>query len=408
MPLRAETFIASRLYFSHDEDHRASRPAVKVALAGMIIGVLVMILSFCVVVGFKRTISEQIAGFGSHIQVTSFESNNTHELSPITVTDSLLDVLATLPHSKQVHSFLTKPAVIKTPDAFHGIVLKGTSYWDYFASHLIAGTLPESSQQVLVSQRVASLMNFGVDSTFFCYFVGENLRVRKLTVSGIYQTGFSEFDNQFILSNESLIRGVNHWNDSLVSGIEILIDDLDNLDEAYDDVYFAMVNHVHDDGEFLYTQTLQQLNPQIFSWLDLLDMNVVVIIILMLCVSGFNIVSGLIILILDSVHLIGLLKALGADNAFVRRVFITRSTLLVMKGLLWGNLIGLGMAALQYFTHFLPLDAASYYVNYVPVAFPWTALVLLDIGTLFIALLILMAPSAIVTRISPVKVLHFD
>lgn len=408
MPLRAETYIAHKIYFSQKGENRASRPAVRVALLGMIIGVAVMILTFCIVVGFKRTITNKIAGFGAHIQVTNYENNNTFELSPVTVTDSLIDALETLPHVRQANRFLTKPGVLKTDDSFHGVVVKGTSYWDYFADNMVLGTVPQEPQQVLVSAAVASWMRLGVDSSFYCYFVGDNLRVRKFTVSGIYETGFMEFDELFIIGQERVIRQLNHWSDSLSSGVEILVDDLDYLDEAADYVYFATVNNAQEDSQILYTQTVKQLNPQIFSWLDLLDMNVVVIIILMLCVSGFNIVSGLIILILDSIRLIGTLKALGANNRFVRRVFITQSALLIGKGVLWGDIIGLGLATVQYFTHVLPLDASTYFVSYVPIAFPWLAFLLLNIGTVIITLLILLAPSAIVTRISPAQVMHFE
>lgn len=408
MPLRAETYIANKIYFSQKGENRASRPAVRVALLGMIIGVAVMILTFCVVVGFKRTITDKIAGFGAHIQVTNFENNNTFELSPIVVTDSLIEALETIPHVRQANRFLTKPGVLKTDDSFHGVVVKGTSYWDYFADNLVQGTVPQQPQQVLVSATVASWMRLGVDSAFYCYFVGDNLRVRKFIVSGVYETGFTEFDELFIIGQESVIRQLNHWSDSLSSGVEILVDDLAHLDEAADNVYFATVNTAQEDSQILYTQTVKQLNPQIFSWLDLLDMNVVVIIILMLCVSGFNIISGLIILILDSIRLIGTLKALGANNRFVRRVFLTQSALLIGKGILWGDIIGLGLAAIQYFTHVLLLDASTYFVSYVPIAFPWLAFVLLNIGTVVITLLILLAPSAIVTRISPAKVMHFE
>lgn len=406
--MRAETFIAKRLFFAQQGAKKASRPAVKVALAGIVVGVVVMILTFCIVVGFKQTITAKMAGFGAHIQVTNFEDNNTYELSPISISDSLINALSELPHVESVYPFLTKPGVVKTSESFQGVVVKGTSYWDYFSSNLLRGHLPEKPNDILLSDNLSRLLHLDVDSTTYCYFVGEDLRVRKLCVSGIYRTGFKEFDELFLLSQEPLIRQLNQWSDTLASGLEILVDDFANLDDAADAVYYATVNHLQDNGEVLYTQTIEQLNPQIFSWLDLLDMNVVVIIILMLCVSGFNIISGLIILILDSIHMIGTLKALGANNHFVRRIFITQSVMLVGQGMIWGNMIGLGLAALQYFTHVLPLEASSYYVDYVPVAFPWLALILLNLGVILVSVLILLAPSAIVTRISPAKVMHFD
>jgi len=406
--MRPETFIAKRLFFAQQGQKRASRPAVKVALVGIIVGVVVMILTLCIVVGFKQTITAKIAGFGAHVQVTNFDDNNTYELLPISVSDSLTDALSQLPHVQAVHPFLTKPGVLKTAKSFQGIVVKGTSHWEYFSSNLLRGRLPEKPHDVLLSDNLSRLLQLDVDSTTFCYFVGEDLKVRKLRITGIYRTGLKEFDDLFLLSSEHLIRQINQWNDSLASGLEILVDDFDYLDDAADAVYYATVNHMQENGEVLYTQTIQQLNPQIFSWLDLLDMNVIVIIVLMLCVSGFNIISGLIILILDSIQMIGTLKALGANNRFIRRIFITQSVLLVGQGMLWGNMIGLGLAAVQYYTHVLPLEASSYYVDFVPISFPWLAIVLLNIGVIFISVIILLAPSAIVAKISPSKVMHFE
>ena len=218
----------------------------------------------------------------------------------------------------------------------------------------------------------------------------------------------SEMDRLFILGDIAVVRQLNHWQPDQASGIEILVDNLRYLDEVADRVYFATANRLDAEGNAYYTQTLQQLNPQIFAWLDLLNMNVVIIILLMLCVSGFSIVTGLIILILDSVQLIGVLKALGANDRFVRRIFIYEAVLLIGKGMLWGNVLGLGLCAIQYFTHLIPLEAATYYVSYVPIAFPWGWWALLNAGTLLVSWVILLAPSAIVTKISPARVMHFE
>ena len=205
-----------------------------------------------------------------------------------------------------------------------------------------------------------------------------------------------------------VVQRLNGWSENQFSGIELYVDNLRNLDYAADEVFFATSNRFDAEGNAYYLENMEQLNPQIFSWLDLLDMNVVVIILLMLAVSGFNIVSGLIILILDSIQLIGTLKALGATNRQVRRIFITQGAMLVGKGVVWGNIIGLALCAIEYFGHFVPLDAVTYYVNYVPVAFPIGWLLLLNIGTILVSVLILMAPSAIVTNISPAKVMHYE
>ena len=401
-------YIASRLYFTENDTHRVSRPAIRLSVAGVAIGIAVMIITLCIVIGFKHTITNKIAGFGAHVQVVNFDNNNTYEYLPIEVPDSLLDVLRALPHVTNAEPFVTKPAILKTAKSFQGVVLKGTESWTYFEHNLVRGTLPQSAEQVLISNDISRMMQIDCDDVVYCYFVGEQLRVRKMVVSGVYATGLAEWDLLFIIGLPKVVRQLNNWSPTQASGIEIAADKLSNIELVADEVYFATANRLDNEGNAYYTQTMEQLNPQIFSWLDLLDMNVVIIILLMLAVSGINIISGLIILILDSIQMIGTLKALGADNRFVRRIFIWQSAWLIGRGLLWGNIVGLALVAIQYFTHLMPLEAATYYVNYVPVAFPWVALIALNIGTLLVSLLVLLAPSAIVTHISPAKVMHFE
>ena len=408
MNFESEWKIAKRLYFSNEGKARSSRPAVRVALGGIVIGVMVMIVAICVVVGFKQEVQRKVAGFGSHIQVVNFDNNATYELQPVEVSDSLLLKLSELPHIKQVSTFASKPGILKTDSAFHGIIFKGTDYWDYFAANMVSGSLPAEKNEVIISTVLANQLHLTVGDPILCYFVQEDLRVRKLHISGLYNTCMSEMDRLFVLGDIQLVRQLNQWKNTQASGIEILVDDLKHLEKAADRVYFATANRLDEAGNAFYTQTLEQLNPQIFGWLDLLDMNVVIIIVLMLCVSGFSIITGLIILILESITLIGTLKALGACNRFVRRIFMYESILLVGKGVLFGNLLGLGIVALQYFTQLIPLDAATYYVSYVPMAFPWLGLVGLNIGVLLVSWVIMLAPSAIVSQISPAKVMHFE
>ncbi len=400
--------IAQRLYFSEENHQRSSRPAVRVALGGIVIGVLVMVVAISVVVGFKQEITQKVAGFGSHIQVVNFDNNSTYELQPIFVSDSLLQTIREIEHVAHVSTFASKPGIIKTDSAFQGIVFKGTDYWAYFAQNIVEGELPTSANEILLSTELAKQLQLRVGDNFLCYFIQDDLRVRRLYITGLYNTYMSEMDKLFILGDIALVRQLNAWKDNQVSGIEVLVDDFRHLERTTHAVYFATANRLDENGNTLYTQNLQQLNPNIFGWLDLLDMNVVIIIVLMLCVSGFSIVTGLIILILDSVQLIGTLKALGADNQFVRRIFIYQAILLIGKGMLWGNAIGLMLCALQYFTHWIPLDAASYYVSYVPMVFPWGWWLALNMGTLLLSWLILLAPSAIITQISPAKVMHFE
>lgn len=410
MPIRPETQIAMRLYFSKDGEKRTSRPAVRVALAGMIVGVLVMILTICVVVGFKQTITQKIAGFGAHIQLVSFDNNNTYDMQPIEVDDSLLCQLKSYPHVQAVAPFITKPGMLKTDSAFHGIVLKGTDYWDFFAANLLEGTIPQAPQEVIISNSVLNRLDLQIGDAINAYFVDESdVRARRWKIVGVYQTGFEQFDQLFVLTPLEATRRLQGWEEKTYSGVEVLLNDVNHIEEVADEMYFDVVNRVDENGyNIYYIQTLHQQNPAIFAWLDLLDMNVVVIIILMLLVAGFNIISGLIILIMESVQLIGTLKAMGADNRFVRRIFLTQAALLVGKGVLWGNIIGLAIAAIQYFGHLIPLDPITYYVSYVPITFAWEWIILLNVLTIALSMLILLLPSMLITRISPAKVMHFE
>ena len=402
--------IASRLYFSQQGKERTSRPAVRVALAGMIVGVVVMILTICIVVGFKQTITQKVAGFGAHIQVVSFDNNNTYDLQPIEVSDSLLTQLGSYGHVVATAPFITKPGMLKTDTDFKGIVLKGTDYWDFFARNIQEGSLPAKPQEVLISRVTANRLELHVGDAIMGYFVDESdVRARRFSISGIYDTGFLQFDDLFVLTPLETARRLQSWNLNTYSGVEILLDDIKNLNETSDEIYFAVVNKLDENGYKAYfVETLQDQNPAIFAWLDLLDMNVVVIIVLMLLVAGFNIVSGLIILILDGIQLIGTLKALGADNSFVRRIFLIQAALLIGKGVLWGNIIGLALAALQYFCHVVPLEAATYYVDAVPIAFAWSWIIVLNVLTIGLSLLILLLPSMIITKINPARVMHFE
>ncbi len=399
-------YIAKRLYFS-DKSNRSSRPAVRVALLGIIVGVMVMIIALCVVVGFKRTVSDKVALFGSHIQLTAFESNNTFELSPINVSDTLIDNLKAIPHVKDVSVFLTKPGIIKTAEQFQGVVLRSTDKRDIEQS-LLEGTMPVNPNEVALSLSACRKLRLKTGDDVWLYFVGDDVRVRRWKLTGIYFTGFEDADMLFAWCTHDQIRRLQGWTEQQASGIEITLDDLSHLEEVADAVWYQTANRLDDNGNALYTQTLEDLNPQIFAWLDLLDMNVIVILLLMFAVSAFNIVSGLIILILDSVQLIGTLKALGADNRLVRSIFLYESAMLICKGVGWGTLLGLALAAVQYFTHFLPLDPATYYVTFVPIAFPWLWITLLLIAVVVLSLLVLLLPSGVAANVSPARVMRYE
>lgn len=408
--MNIEHEIGRRLYYSPLRN-RTARPAVRVAEAGVVISVAVMIITLCVVVGFKQTITDKVAGFGAHIELVSFDNNNTYEYQPIIVTDSLLSVLEHIEHVQSVNTFATKPAMLKTPDTFQGIVLKGLPEgvgWTFFQENLLQGNLPEAENQILLSQVNANLLQLGLGDNVLCYFIGDQIRVRRFTISGIYDSAFSDYDRLFVLCYQSTISQLNGWDSLQVSGVEIRLDNLDNLAIAYDDIYYHVANRLDEDGAAYYPQSLIQQHAAIFQWLDLLDMNVWVIIVIMLLVSGFNVVSGLIILILDAIPMVGVVKALGADNRFVRRIFLYESGLLVSKGMVWGNALGLALVALQYFFHCVPLDAGVYYVSYAPVAFPWVGMLAVNLLMVVVSVVSLLAPVSVATRISPARVMHFQ
>ncbi len=408
MPKSYENSIARRLYFSREGKSSAAKPAVNVAFIGIVVGVAVMIVSLCIVVGFKHTVTEKVAGFGAHIEIVNFDNNNTYELQPIAVTDSLLTRLRSIEHVESVAPFATKPGILKTDSAFQGVVYKGTDEKSFYRSNLVQGAMPNGPKEVLISSSLARLMQLEVGDALTCWFVDETALVRRFVISGLYETGMTEFDNLFVIGDIEVVQRLNGWTNEQVGGVEIRATELQYITEVEDKVWRMTANKLDQDGNAYYVLNLVQQNPAIFAWLDLLDTNVIIIIILMLVVSAFSIVSGLIILILDSVNVIGLFKALGADNGFIRRIFRRQAACLIGKGLLYGNVIGLGLTAIQYYTHLIPLDAATYYVSYVPIAFPWLLIVGLNVLTGIVSSLVLIGPSYIVTCISPARTLQFE
>lgn len=412
--MNLEYFIAKRIHFRQDRKY-VSRPAVRIAILGIAIGLAVMLLAVSIVTGFKKEIRNKTIGFGGHIQITNFDSNNTYELTPIMLNDTLKNELAAIPGVKHIQAFATKPGIIKTNEQFQGIVLKGIDKhfdWDFFKSNLLEGDIlhigDSLQNQAVISKHLADLFKLKLGDSFFSYFMQDQVRARKFTISGIYSTNFIEYDKLFILTDMRHIRQLNNWQDSEVSGYEILINNFDEIDEIGDQVYFKTANKAQANGNMLYTQTIRDINPQIFSWLDLLDINVWVILFLMLAVAGFNMISGLLILILERTTMIGILKSIGATNWSVRKIFLYHSLFLIGKGMLWGNIIGLSICAIQYFTGIIPLDPEAYYIATVPVLFNWPLIIGLNIGTLLASILMMIGPSYLITKILPAKIIRYE
>lgn len=411
-----ELFIARRIYFSKEGHKQVSKPAVRMALLGIAIGLAVMIVSVSVVIGFKQEVRQKVIGFGSHIQVSCFDSNQSYETQPITAPDSLLQVFSHTEGVAHVQRFSTKPGIIKTDTDFAGMVLKGVGPeydMSFFREHLLEGEIPVFSDsaatgQALVSKLLADKLQLKLGDRLFTYFIQDDVRVRRLTVTGIYQTNMVEFDQLFVVGDLYTVNRLNRWESNQVSGVEVLLHDYEQMEEVADLLTEQVYCRQDAYGATYYVQTIRELNPQIFSWLDLLDINVWVILILMTGVAGFTMISGLLIIILERTQLIGLLKAFGATGGSIRKIFLWFSFFLIGKGMLWGNIVGLGLCALQHWFHPVGLDATTYYVDAVPVGGSVGVFVLLNVATLFVSLLMMLGPSYLITRISPVKSIRYE
>lgn len=415
--MNLELFIAKKVYFKGSNTKSVSSPAVKVAIAGIALGMIAMILSVCIVVGFKREIREKIVGFGSHIQLTSFAVSEEYETFPIKITDELKAKLEANKQITHTEEYATKAGIIKTDTVFQGVIMKGVNPdfdWTFFQSNLKEGKVlvqndTSTTNQALLSQYISDKLGLNVGDSFIAYFFQqESLKPRKFTISGIYSTGLEDYDKQFVITNLPLIQKLNNWDSTQVSGIELKVNDYGKLAEIKDDLYYDMASFADGDGNPIFTTTIEETNPMIFSWLHLIDTNVWVIIILMFAVSGFTMISGLLILILERTNMIGILKALGARNLSIRKVFIYISGFLIIKGMLWGNAFAMLIIILQKYLGIIKLDPATYYVSQVPIYVNPLYIILINIGTLIVSLAMMLGPSYLIARISPSKSIRFE
>lgn len=412
-----ELFIAKKIYFGKGNDGRkAAPPAVRIAIIGIALGLAVMILSVAIVVGFKKEVRAKVIGFGSHIQITNLESNSSYETTPIALNDTLMNRLRSFAGIRHVEPFATKPGILKTENDFQGIVLKGVDEnydWSFFKKNLKAGdvftVVPDSTTtNVLISQVLADWHHLKVGDSFLTYFIQEDVRPRKFRISGIYDTGFFDYDKLFVIADIKQVRRLNNWDKDQVSGLELLVKDYDELDQTTEELYFEMSNKQDRNGNSYYVRSIKELNPMIFNWLDALDTNVIMILLLIFAVAGFTMISGLLILILERTNMIGILKALGQNNRSIRKIFLYISLFLIGKGMLWGNIIGITLCIIQAQFHLLPLNPSVYYVDAVPIDLNIISLLLLNIGTLAASMLMMLGPSYIITKIDPAKSIRFE
>lgn len=413
--MRYERFIAQHFHQADKKKGKSmSKPAVKVATFGIAVGLAVMLLAVSVVVGFKHEVRSQVIGFGSHIQITANEIEQTYEHEPILLDESDIYRIKQMPHITRVQSVVTKSGIIKTEESFRGVVLKGvdsTYDWRFFHANMVEGdTLcpNDTMSYAVISQSTAEMLQLHVGDDFITYFVDNHVRARKFVVKGIYRTSFSDYDNLYLFTSMEPLRQLLGWEGDEVSCYELLIDDFKHLQSATDHIEGMLGNRFGETSALYSIQNIHQLTPMIFDWLAMLDANAVIILVLMLLVAGFNMISGLLILILERANDIGLLKALGAANWPLRKVFLYHAAYLVGKGMLWGNIVGIGLILIQRFTHIIPLDASVYYVDYVPVSFNILHILLLNIGTAVASIAMMLLPSHIITKISPVKAMRFE
>ena len=415
--MNTELFIAKRIYKGDKKNEkRVSSPAIKFAIAGIALGLAIMIVAVCIIIGFKKEIREKVIGFGSHIQITSFDSNSSYEHQPIAFSDTLRNMLLSNPEIAHAQEFITKPGIIKTDEDFLGIVLKGISDdydWRFFRKNLIEGDIinlndTSGANPAIISQNIANKLHLQLGDNFTTYFVQEPVRARRFIITGIYETNFEDYDKLYVITDAKILSNLNDWEDDMVSGVEVLVKDYNKLDQTAQDLFFEMSTYKDRFGNALYTRSIKDINPMIFNWLNLLDMNVWVILILMILVSGFTTISGLLIIILERTNMIGMLKSMGARDFSIRKVFLYLSAFLIGQGMLWGNIIGLAFCLLQKNFNILKLDPATYYLSAVPIDLnPWYV-ILLNVGTLIVSLIMMIAPSYLVAKITPAKSIRFE
>jgi lipoprotein-releasing system permease protein len=405
--MNTELFIAKRLIAKSKS--RFSRPIIRIASLAISLSLAVMIIATAVVTGFQQEIRDKVIGFGSHIQVTHLSDDDSYDSKKLSDVHSIKESIASIDGIAHFQVFANKAGIIKTKEEIQGVVLKGVGSdfkADFFEKHLVQGSVPTyndsiTSKSVLISKSMAEQLKLGLDDKLHMYFVQQPPRVRQFKVGGIYETGLAELDELMVLADIKHIQKLNDWNSNEVGGLEVSIENFDDLEVLTEEVYRTI-------GFDLNAQDIMSLHPQLFDWLALQDINVQVIIILMVLVAAINMITALLILILERTKLIGLLKALGANNWSIRKIFLYNGAHLILKGMLWGNLVGIGLAIVQQQFQWVQLDPETYYMSFVPIQLSLLHLFLLNVGTLICCWSMLIFPSYMISKITPVKSIRFQ
>ncbi|MFV0522552.1 MAG: ABC transporter permease [Mangrovibacterium sp.] len=416
--MNTELYIAHKIFLSKENKSHLSKNVVNLAVLAIGLGIAIIILAVSIVTGFQNEIEAKVDGFAAHAQVVNYDSNNSYETSPIAVDTSLVKQLESISNVRHVQAFATKPGIVKVDDEIQGVIAKGVSPnfdWSFFEKNKVAGeTIPLSgkrSNQAWMSQELANLLKLKLNDKFLMYFLNEGEqvpRMRQFTLCGIYGTGLAEFDKMFMLVDIRHIQSLNDWSSNQISGYEVFVDNLDNLSTTLGKITGQLVKHINDDESLLQVIDIKQKYPGIFDWLSLLDMNSILIQVLMILVAGFNMISGLLVIIIERTQMIGILKSMGASTLNIRKVFLYLSGLLITKGLFWGNLIGIGLCLIQKVFQIIPLNPDSYFIDAVPIHLSLSTILLLNLNTFIIIVIMLLLPSFIIGKISPEKTIRFE
>lgn len=406
--MKATRFISSRIFSLSKEN--ISSVVMKIAIISIALGISIMLISIAVVIGFKNQIKDKVVGFVSPIQIQVLNQNESMEETPF-VYDSLLQSRLSLPFVESVFPVANKAGIIKTDDEIHGVMLKGVDAdydWTYVKNNLVSGDVPQYTQadrsnDVIISKIITDKMLLKVGDDVRIWFVGDDMKTRgrKFKVKGIYETGLTECDERFIYCDLNQVRRLNGWADDYVGHLEIALTDDMEVEEANKIIYYSVPTN-------LTSYSARELYPAIFDWLDLQDMNVVIIIVLMLAVAGITIISMLLIIVLERTSTIGLLKALGADNSFIRKIFIQRSRRILLIGMLIGNVLGIGLCLIQKYTELIKLSPESYYLSSVPIELNLSHILILNAGTFILWVAMMLIPTMVVNNISPSKSIRFE
>lgn len=406
-------FIAKRIYSDKGDNRKVSRPTIRIATIGVAIGLAVMIVTVSVVLGFKHTIRDKVAGFGSHIQIYNVQASG----YPICIDDSTLQAYEGTDGVRHAERIAMTQGILKTDEDFLGVIFKGIGpEYDttFLSENLVEGELPPFSDSstkypLVISKNMANKLRAKTGDRIFAYFIGENdVRARRFTICAIYQTNMKRFDDQICLTDIYATQRLNNWDSLQCTGAELLVNDFEKLKETNWNVLQTLKANADRDGAYSVSYAITDVYPQVFSWLELLDINVWIILGLMIAVAGFTMISGLLIIILERTQMIGILKALGARTSAIRHTFLYFAAFIIARGLLWGNIVGVGIVLLQKYTGIIKLDAQTYYVSEAPMQLHIPLIILLNIATLIISVLVLVVPSFLVSHIHPAQSMRYE